>query len=524
MQSEGFPLTGAATSMPSSIIQPGRNAWRVASADRLSVLVDGEAYFEALESALEQARQEIWIVGWDFNPDIRLRPGDPQSPTLGAFLLRLVDEWPALTIRVLVWAMGPVYSGKSLKMFRKRRWSSHPRIMLAFDRRHPLRGSHHQKLVVIDDQVAFVGGIDLTAKRWDTSAHRADDPRRTMPSGKRYEPVHDMQVGLEGEAARLAGDTARHRWLLATDEAVPALKIPADIRLDGQVADMTAVGVAFARTEPAIRGREGIAEAVELTIAALKAARRQIYIESQYFASVRVCDVLCERLAEPDGPEVVIVSTLSSHGMIERLVLGANRDRFIRRLAQCDRHGRMRAFYPVVPKADGSEQEIIIHSKLVIVDDAFLRIGSSNLNQRSEGLDTELDIAVEAQSDAERRGILALRDRLLAEHLDADAGTFGAAVRAEGRLGTVIDAFNGKARGLRPFRDAKGGRATAPVPGTALVDPVAPWWPLSGWFAGWRAPPGRQPGFLRRASSPLASSKASLASRQTTPSGSGMKK
>lgn len=524
MRSEGFPLTGAATSMPSSIIQPGRNAWRVTTAERLSVLVDGEAYFETLQSALEQAQQEVWIVGWDFNPDIRLRPGDPQSPTLGTFLLRLVEERPALTVRVLVWAMGPVYSGKSLKMFRKRRWSSHPRILPAFDSRHPLRGSHHQKLVVVDDRVAFVGGIDLTAKRWDTSAHHAEDPRRTMPSGAHYEPVHDIQVGVEGEAARFAGDVARRRWLLATDEAIPALKIPADIRLHDHAADMTEVGVAFARTEPAFRGREGACEAVDLTIAALRAARRQIYIESQYFASVRVCDVLCERLAEPDGPEVVIVSTLSSHGTVERLVLGANRDRFIRRLAQCDRHGRMRAFYPVVPKADGSEQEIIIHSKLLIVDDAFLRIGSSNLNQRSEGLDTELDIAVEARTDAERRGVVALRDRLLAEHLDADAGIFGAAVRADGRLGAVIDAFNGKARGLRPFRDAKGGGATAPVPGTALVDPVAPWWPLSGWFAGWRSRLGRQPGFLRRASSSFPSSKASLASRQTTPSGSGMKK
>lgn len=505
------------------IIRPGQNAWHVAHADRLSVLVDGQAYFEALERALEEARREVWIVGWDFNPDIPMRPELPHSPTLGAFLLRLVEQRPELTIRVLIWAMGPVYSGKSLKMFRKRRWSSHPRIVLAFDGRHPLRGSHHQKLVVVDDAVAFVGGIDLTAKRWDTTEHRVDDPRRKHPSGTPYEPVHDMQVALAGAAARLAGDIARRRWLFATDEALPPLAL-SERRIDWPEADMTDVEVALVRTEPAIRGRPGVTEAMDLTVAALRAARRHIYIESQYFASKRICDVLCERLAEPDGPEVVIVSTLSSHGTTERLVLGANRDRFIRRLSQCDRHGRMRAFYPVVPKPDGAEQEIIIHSKLVIVDDAFLRIGSSNLNQRSEGLDTELDVAVEARADAERLAILALRDRLLAEHLNADPEAFGAAARAKGLLVETIDAFNSKARGLRPFRDAAGKGAVAPVMGTGIVDPIAPWWPLSGWADAVRSFFDRQLALLRRPASSFGPSKASLTSSKTSPSGSGMKK
>ena len=524
MRNEAFPLHPEDTRMQAPIIRPGHNAWRAATADRLDILIDGQAYFQALESVLKQARGQVWIVGWDFNPDIPMQPGAPQSPTLGAFLLWLVEERPALTIRVLIWAMGPIYSGKSLKMFRKRRWSSHPRILLAFDSRHPIRGSHHQKFVVVDDKVAFVGGIDLTAKRWDTVAHRIDDPRRVLPSGARYEPVHDMQVGLEGKAARLVGEIARRRWLLATDEAVPAVKTPTDIRLGGTVPDMAGVEVAFARTEPAIRGRTAVREAMDLTVAALKAARRHIYIESQYFASEGICDVLCERLAEPDGPEVVLVSTLSSHGTIERLVLGANRDRFIRRLKQCDKHGRARAFYPVVPKPDGTEQEIIIHSKLLIVDDGFLRIGSSNLNQRSEGLDTELDIALEARRPAESRAIVALRDRLLAEHLDADPVAFGAAVRADGRLGATIDAFNSHGRGLRPFLAAKGAGAVVPVIGTGIVDPAAPWWPLPAWVDAARAFLYGRLGLLRRLAPSFGPSRASLASRETSPSGSGMKK
>ena len=524
MRNEGSPLLVPDIDTNTPIIRPGETAWRTATADRFDVLVDGQAYFKALEGVLEQARKEVWIVGWDFNPDIPMQPGVSQSPTLGAALLRLVEERPELTIRVLVWAMGPIYSGKSLKMFRKRRWSSHPRIVLAFDSRHPIRGSHHQKLVVVDDTVAFVGGIDLTAKRWDTRDHLVDDPRRKLPSGEPYEPVHDMQVALEGDAAWLAGDIARRRWLFATDEAVPAIAPQVRIHLGGAADMMADVEVAFARTEPAIRGRAAVTEAMDLTVAALKAARRHIYIESQYFASDRVCDVLCERLSEPDGPEVVLISTLSSHGTIERLVLGANRDRFIRRLSQCDKHGRLRAFYPVVPKPGGTEQEIVIHSKLVIIDDAFLRIGSSNLNQRSEGLDTELDIAVEARSDAERHGILALRDRLLAEHLDTNPATFTAAVRADGVLGRTIDAFNTRQRGLRPFRDSAGRGAVDPVMGTGLVDPLAPWWPIPAWAGALRAFLRRQLAPFRKPVSVLGPRTVSLASSDSSPSGSGMKK
>lgn len=517
-------MRGPTGDTPSPIIRPGDNAWRTAIADRLSVLIDGEAYFRTLAAVLEQAQNDVWIIGWDFNPDIRIRPEDPQSPTLGAFLLKLVEARPALTIRVLIWAMGPIYSGKSLKMFRKRRWSSHPRIVLAFDSRHPIRGSHHQKMVVVDDRIAFVGGIDLTAKRWDTSDHRIDDPRRVLPSGERYEPVHDMQVALEGEAASLAGDLARRRWLFATDEVVVGSERRTGGCLDGLVPDMTNVPVTFARTEPPIRGRLGCTEAMDLTIDALKAAQNHIYIESQYFASKKVCDVLCDRLAEPDGPEIVVISTLSSHGTIERLVLGANRDRLIRRLNRCDRHGRVRAFYPVVPRPDGTEQEIIVHSKLVIVDDVFLRVGSSNLNQRSEGLDTELDIAIEARTAEQRGAIAAVRNRLLAEHLDNTPDAFGAALQREGSLARTIETFNTRARGLRAFPNAAGKGSIEPVLGTGLVDPVAPWWPLPAVVRSGLSFLRRQLGLSRKPASSFDPSNASLVRRQTSPSGSGMKK
>src|SRR5690606_8995998 len=106
------------------------------TADAVAILVDGEAYFDALNRTLPLAQRSIRIVGWDFNSDIRLRPRKG-AETLGELLLRLVEEKPQLEIHILVWAMGPIYSSHSLKIFRQNGWSSHPRIHLRFDTRHP---------------------------------------------------------------------------------------------------------------------------------------------------------------------------------------------------------------------------------------------------------------------------------------------------------------------------------------------------------------------------------------------------
>ena len=96
------------------IIRPGRNAWGSAKAKKLAFLVDGEEYFLRLDQVLRQAERSISIVGWDFNPDIRLKVREGDEETLGELLRRLVEEKPALQVRILVWGMGPVYSSKSL--------------------------------------------------------------------------------------------------------------------------------------------------------------------------------------------------------------------------------------------------------------------------------------------------------------------------------------------------------------------------------------------------------------------------
>jgi phosphatidylserine/phosphatidylglycerophosphate/cardiolipin synthase-like enzyme len=462
------------------ILKPGRNLWRSARADRLAFLIDGEEYFLRLAEVLPQARRSIFIVGWDFNPNIRLQPRDPESPLLGDLLRSIVEANPELELRILVWGMGPIYSGKSFKMFGKMPWSDHPRIHLRFDFRHPLRGSHHQKIVVIDDQTAFVGGIDLTARRWDDRSHTIDNPVRVSPDGTPYGPVHDMQTLVTGGIASLIGGVFRRRWQKATKETVPAITVDTPAPWpEGLKPTLVDCNAGIALTEPwKWKGLRGHREAIKLTQDALKSARQHLYIETQYFASFSVGRTLARQLRSATGPEIVVIVTCESHGFLERLTMGGNRNRLIRRLQRADRYGRLRIFFAVTPDGKGGEREIIVHSKLIIVDDRFVRVGSSNLNNRSEGLDTECDIAVESSDPVARASITALRDELLAEHLDTSPAEVARLVQETGSLIAAVDQLNTRPRGLRPFDIDPNKGETGSLIGTGLVDPKQPFWPI----------------------------------------------
>jgi phosphatidylserine/phosphatidylglycerophosphate/cardiolipin synthase-like enzyme len=188
---------------------------------------------------------------------------------------------------------------------------------------------------------------------------------------------------------------------------------------------------------------------------------------------------LARHLANDDGPDIVIVTSLTLPGAFERFVMGGNRDRLIRRMKRADRSDRLRVYHPVVP-AEGGEREVLIHAKLIIVDDVFVRIGSSNLNNRSVGLDTECDLAIEAQSDVQRQGVRGLRERLLGEHLGVSPQSVAQAIAANRSLVRAIDVLSHNARKLRTFEAMTARGPVRPIPGTWLLDPYRPFEPL--WF------------------------------------------
>jgi phosphatidylserine/phosphatidylglycerophosphate/cardiolipin synthase-like enzyme len=457
-------------------LQEGRNCGQIAVCERAALLIDASLYFRVLEKVLGQARQSILIVGWDFDGGICLSdtPG-ATGEKLGQLLRRLVAQNPELRVRILIWSLSFFHApGDPYAKLFGAAWQEHPRISLRLDREHPLYACHHQKIVAIDDSIAFVGGIDLTIGRRDRRGHHVAAVRRN-PDGSPYGPVHDLQLMVDGLAAAAIAGVAHKRWTAATGEGLdlvtPRQLWPAEVSPDFEWAT---IGISC--TSPGWRGRPAVREGVCLATDMLRQARRFIYIEAQYFTAPFLADVLIPGLEADHGPEIVLILSGEWHSGIERLVLGGNRDRLLRRLKRADRHGRLAAFFPEISSEHGPAR-VLIHSKIIIVDDTILRVGSSNLNNRSIGLDAECDLAIEAHSREDRTAIETVRTRLLAEHLGSDPPTLSREIASRNSLVGAIAALDPDHRRLVPFAIADDG-PISPVFGTALVDPAGPFrWP-----------------------------------------------
>ena len=208
---------------------------------------------------------------------------------------------------------------------------------------------------------------------------------------------------------------------------------------DGFEPDLTDIDVAIARTVPPSESEPAIRECERLFVDAIAAARQSIYIESQYFTNAALARALAARLQEPAGPEVIVVIPKECHGWIEQQTMGALRDEALRHLIAGDRWRRLRVVYPAASRA--RNVCTFIHSKVMFVDDRFVRIGSANFSRRSMGVDSECDLAIDAGSDsAHRAGVQRIRDRLIGEHLGVSADAVAHQVRHVGSFRALIDA------------------------------------------------------------------------------------
>jgi phosphatidylserine/phosphatidylglycerophosphate/cardiolipin synthase-like enzyme/uncharacterized membrane protein YdjX (TVP38/TMEM64 family) len=467
------------------IFEPAKNCWRLTHTDRLGFLVDGAAYFSAFREAAIRAERSIAMLGWDFDTLVPLLPDDAPEDgyprTLLAFLNALCRRKPELSIYVLAWDFSLIYTFEREPVPAVNfGWRSHRRVHFALDGEHPVGASHHQKVVVVDDEVAFVGGMDLTFARWDTPEHRAGDPRRKIHDGSVARPMHDVQLAASGETARALGDLFRSRWHAATGQILPPSGPARDRAADpwppSLTADIEGVDVAIARTVPPSRHDDpGVREIETLTLAAIAEARRTIFIENQYLTAGAVGHALARRLRESEGPEVILVLPRDQGGWLEQSSMGVLRDRLLAKLRENDPYGRLRACHPTVPGLP-SDQCLGVHSKLLIVDDTFLKVGSANLSNRSMGLDTECDLAISApHEDGDvSRAIARLRSRLLGEHLGVAPAALEAAFDETHSWIAAIDALQGGPRTLVPLTPGEEPPLHLAVMDGLVVDPERP--------------------------------------------------
>jgi phosphatidylserine/phosphatidylglycerophosphate/cardiolipin synthase-like enzyme len=464
---------------------PAPSAWRYARASRVHVVVDAAPYFALMQQALLSARQRIMMIGWDFDTRIHLGQGRrwwnkpdrlEQPARLGPFIIWLVKRTRGLQVRVLKWNFGAlkfIFRGSMiLDLFR---WWRNPSIDFKFDSAHPLGCSHHQKIIVIDDRLAVCGGIDMTGYRWDTPKHREGDLRRRMPFSPRiFGPWHDLSLLVEGEVAGALAELGRERW---AEAGAPQLK-PCDPQITSPwphslKPDFTDVEVGIARTRSAWNGISEVREVEALFLEHIRRARHFIYAESQYFASRTIAEAIARRVAEPDPPEIVLINPLTAEGWLEVVAMDGARVRLSHAIAERDHRRRFRIFVP----RNAAGTPIYVHSKMMIVDDEVLRIGSANMNNRSLGLDSECDLFIDAARPGNghaRPGITKLRHALLAEHLGLPRREVAATLECDPSMIALIEGAPRRGKYLEPFALRPLTETERAVADNALLDPERP--------------------------------------------------
>lgn len=460
------------------LIVPGETCWRSAPADRMALIVDGADYLRSVKDAMLSARHRIVVIGWDLDYRTEFERGQKTlaGPNqLGLFLHWLLWHRRELDVYLLksnlrllpafdaFWfGIAPV---RVLNQF------TSARMHFAVDGAHPTGAVHHQKIVVIDDTTAFCGGIDMTIGRWDTREHRPDDPRRNGP-GEVYGPRHEVAAVVDGAAAHLLAQQARDRWEVATGQTLPDVVRPASAWPDLVGPALHDVEVGVARTLPELRGRSEVREIEALNLASIAGACDVIYLENQYLASRSVAQALAERLREPDGPEVVIVLPRSSESRLEQQSMDSARESMVRLLRAADEYGRLGVYWPVAENGVA----VYVHSKVMVIDGRLLRVGSSNLNNRSLGFDSECDVAIEADpavsncADVESL-ILSFRDGLAAEHLGVSLEDFRDEMGRRGGFLATVEALRGGGRSLRKLTDTMVSADASPFAENDLMDP-----------------------------------------------------
>ncbi len=406
------------------LLIPGYTAGAVMPTPRSGVLIDSRQFFLAVYEAVCRAEKSIVMTGWQFNSDFVLLKGDDAAtcdrPTRFVDLLAsLCKDKPDLEIHILAWDASPSFTFEREPL--QRLWFSirgHERIHYKVDNAHPFGAAHHQKMLIVDNSIAFVGGIDLCKGRYDDREHAAEQPKRCEKKGHSYAPYHDVQAFVTGDAVETLRGWFRERWHAATGDALPEVELPHHEIAIEPTFDITAARVGLARTMPRMEEpvTASVKELYALHVRAIEHAERSIYIENQYFSCDEVATVL-ERRMRRGGPllDIVMLLPRASGGFKERISIGVYQARILEHLGKvaAETGHRLGIYYTAASGPEG-DVPVFIHAKVLIVDDRLLLISSANLSNRSMGFDTELGIAWEsAEPDA---SIRAVRMSLLDEH------------------------------------------------------------------------------------------------------------
>jgi phosphatidylserine/phosphatidylglycerophosphate/cardiolipin synthase-like enzyme len=379
-------------------LAPAAGGWATArprfAGNALEVLVDGAEALPQIARAIEAARSSVWLAGWFFTPEFRLDHDDPR--TLRELLAEVAQR---VDVRLLAWAGAPLplfHPDRREVDAVRRALADGTGVHVALDSRERPMHCHHEKLVIVDGETAFVGGIDLTSMSGD----RFDSPGHPARGSLGW---HDAAARLRGPAVAEVGAHFRFRWREVTGEQLPPGPVP-------PAAGDVEVQVVRTVPESIYTGLlSGEFTILESYLRALRSARRLVYLENQFLWSPEIVAVLEEALRRPpdDGFRLLILLPAKPNNGNDdtRGQLG--------RLAEADDgNGRLLACTLYQSGAE-TARPVYVHAKIGIVDDRWMTIGSANLNEHSLFNDTEMNLVTR-----DPRVARATRLRLWSEHLD----------------------------------------------------------------------------------------------------------
>jgi phosphatidylserine/phosphatidylglycerophosphate/cardiolipin synthase-like enzyme len=381
--------------------------------NRVDVLIDGAAFLPRVAEELARAESHVHLTGWYFSPELALTRGD-EPVTVRNLLGELAERIP---VRVLIW------SGAPLPLFRPskgdvramvERLRRGTRMHCQFDSCVRLMHCHHEKTIVVDDRLAFVGGIDLTYNSGDPYDSQAHSARGGIG-------WHDVAVRLEGPVVADVAEHFRMRWHGATDEELPPVVPPPEVGdVEAQIVRTIPEHV-YERSLP-----NGDFSVFESYVGAIRAAQRFVYIENQFLWSPEIVELLAQKLRNPPRDDFRIVVLLPvnandgadvSRGQVAALIHADDGNARFLACSVYARTGKLR-------------DPIYVHAKVAVVDDRWLTIGSANLNEHSLFNDSEVNVVSRDEALARET-----RLRLWSEHLELPVDEIG------GDPAEVIDRF-----------------------------------------------------------------------------------
>jgi phosphatidylserine/phosphatidylglycerophosphate/cardiolipin synthase-like enzyme len=390
-------------------------------------------YYDRISELFEEANDYVILVGWQI--DSRLPLKKPRRSASGVFslattetlrekVIRLCEEKPYLRVYFLIWDHAYFYVIER-ENWQGRIWENiHPHVHFVFDNRHPFGVSHHEKIIIFDGKVALTGGIDLCDERWDTPQHLYLDPRRSRDwKQERHGPYHDIAVQVTGPICQILQEHVAMRW--STISTVPFPRVP---HTDSGTRPDSGHTVYFSRTLSEVERmpkKRGMVREVEFLFRDLiQSAKKRIILEGQYYWSNVISDMLISKVHAMRGQDFELILVLAELQWIRSLTryMMPYELSLMHKLASAARFSGVRLTIGspyVQARSEGTTGEVLpprpiyIHSKLLVIDDHFLSIGTANFATRALRLDTEIHMTLEAKTEAEKEHIRRFTHSLL---------------------------------------------------------------------------------------------------------------